>query len=84
MNMIFQLSNRFIQVYNTPLAWISAYEKERKLKFYTDRLMEILENPKAEDFDYIYDFDNLIDSIGLIIYTYDVSHCFIHLWKYLT
>lgn len=46
--------------------WISTFEKERKLKNYTDRLMEILENPKLEDFQYI-DLDDDLISIGLYV-----------------
>ena len=38
------------QIHHNPLAWIAQFEKERKLKFYTDRLMEILENPKMKTF----------------------------------
>jgi hypothetical protein len=58
------------KIHNTPLAWIAQYEKERKLRFYTDRLMEILENPKTEDFQDI-DVNNIDEKIGLIIYTSD-------------
>jgi hypothetical protein len=58
------------RIHNNTLAWIAQYEKERKLKFYTDRLMEILENPKTEDFESI-DVDNIDDSIGLVIFSYD-------------
>lgn len=46
--------------------WISTFEKERKLKMYTDRLMEILENPKLEDFQYI-DLDDDLIGIGLYV-----------------
>jgi len=60
------------RICNNPLAWIAQYEKERKLRFYTDRLMEILENPKNEDFQSIdvNDIANL-DDIGLLIFSYD-------------
>lgn len=50
--------------YDNAQIWISTFEKERKLKFYTDRLMEILENPKLEDFENIFD----IEGIGLFVY----------------
>lgn len=46
--------------------WISTFEKERKLKFYTDRLIEILENPKVEDFQY-FDLDDDLIGIGLYV-----------------
>jgi hypothetical protein len=59
------------RICNNPLAWIAQFEKERKLKFYTDRLIEILENPKDEDFQSI-DVNDVWDPIGLIVYTYDV------------
>ena len=47
--------------------WVSTFEKERKLKIYTDRLMEILEYPKLEDFNDM-DPDDGIGDIGLFVY----------------
>jgi hypothetical protein len=52
--------------YDNVQVWISTFEKERKLKIYTDRLMEILENPKLEDFQYI-DLDDELIGIGLYV-----------------
>jgi len=40
-------------LHNNAQVWISTFEKERKLKFYTDRLMEILEYPEVDDFEYV-------------------------------
>jgi hypothetical protein len=45
--------------YDNVQVWISTFEKERKLKIYTDRLMEILEYPKLEDFVNIMDLDDI-------------------------
>lgn len=58
------------RIHNNPLSWIAQYEKERKLRFYTDRLMQILENPKNEDFLDI-DMDYIDEPIGLTIYVDD-------------
>lgn len=52
--------------YDNVQVWISTFEKERKLKIYTDRLMEILEYPKIEDFKYM-DLDDELIGIGLYI-----------------
>jgi len=58
----------FINVkYDNVQVWISTFEKERKLKIYTDRLMEILENPKVEDFENLHFYEELV-GIGLYIY----------------
>jgi len=55
--------------YDNVQVWISTFEKERKLKIYTDRLIEILEHPKLEDFnDDIINFDEDISNIGLLVY----------------
>ena len=58
--------------YDNAQVWISTFEKERKLKIYTDRLMEILEHPKFDDFE-DFDFDlnpTSVDpgDIGLFVY----------------
>ena len=53
--------------YNNAQVWISTFEKERKLKMYTDRLMEILENPKLNDFKDV-NLDDDFDDIGLYFY----------------
>jgi hypothetical protein len=37
-------------LYDNPIQWFASYQKERQLKIYTNRLMEILEHPKFEDF----------------------------------
>ena len=52
--------------YDNIQIWISTYEKERKSNIYTNRLMEILEHPKLEDFEDI-DEDDDVD-IGLFVY----------------
>jgi len=52
--------------YDNVQVWISTFEKERKLKIYTDRLMEILEHPKVEDFQYM-DLDDDLIGIGLYV-----------------
>ena len=43
-------------------------EKEAKVKFCTNRLMEILENPKYEDFCKISDLDDNLSGIGILVY----------------
>ena len=58
------------KIHNNTLAWIAQYEKERKLKFYTDRLMEVSKTPKTEYFESI-DVDNIDENIGLLIFSYD-------------
>ena len=57
--------------YDNAQVWISTFEKERKLKIYTDRLMEILEHPKIDDFKGI-DIDDDIGNIGLYV---DIDQC---------
>jgi hypothetical protein len=52
--------------YNNVQVWISTFEKEKKLKLYTDRLIEILEYPKVEDFKYM-DLDDDLIGIGLYV-----------------
>lgn len=58
--------------YTTPADWIIEFETQRKLKFYTDRLMDILEHPKLEDFKNVEEFF-VADPISLLVYQNDVS-----------
>lgn len=44
--------------YDDPSQWLVAFVKESKLKIYSNRLMDILEHPKREDFDNPYDFSD--------------------------
>jgi hypothetical protein len=60
-------------VYDDVSQWLVVFKTEIKLKIYTDRLMNILENPKIEDFDKVYELDYYS---GLVIYYQDIS--FIH------
>lgn len=51
--------------------WLLEFGKQRKLKFSTDRLMNILEHPKIDDFENV-DADDL-NLVGINIETTDVS-----------
>ena len=37
-------------IYDDASQWLVAFKKEMKLKIYTNRLMDILENPRVEDY----------------------------------
>jgi hypothetical protein len=64
-------------IYDDASQWLVLFKKETKLKIYTNRLMEILEHPKIEDFDDFDDVDGIDEHNELAINYQDIS--FIHI-----
>jgi hypothetical protein len=56
--------------FTRPTSWFTYYNKEKQLQIYTDRLMEILEHPKTEDFKDVVDVDE--DDFYLVIHMSDI------------
>ena len=59
--------------YDTTNQWLVDFKTEMNLKIYTDRLMDILEHPKIEDFDGIDNIDGLYVHNELSICYQDIS-----------
>jgi DNA-binding Xre family transcriptional regulator len=64
-------------IYDDTSQWLVLFKKEIKLKIYTNRLMDILEHPKIEDFEAMDGIHGLYIHNELSIHHQDIS--FIHI-----